>query len=93
MTISYSLAEYKKNNKTEFEDLEEQADKLTKTFEKDNRYWIFEKDTHGNGSAVIRFLPSPGEENEYMRFFSYGFQGEKGLVVYRKFQTVNGRSR
>ena len=80
MTISYSLAEYKKNNKTEFEDLKKQADKLTKTFEKDNRYWLLEKDTHGNGSAVIRFLPRPqGEENEYVRLFSYGFQGKNSL--------------
>ena len=37
------------------------------------------KDAHGNGSAVIRFLPrGPGEENDYIRIFSYGFQGANG---------------
>ena len=79
MSIAYSLAEMKKNAKSEFDDLRAQADKLTKTFAKDDRYWTLTKDAHGNGSAVIRFLPrGPGEENDYIRIFSYGFQGANG---------------
>ena len=79
--VSYSLAEYKKNAKTEFDDLREQAEKLsTKGFAKDERYWTLTKDAHGNGSAVIRFLPKiPGEKSDYIRLFSYGFQGDNGL--------------
>ena len=80
MAISYSLAELRKNAKTEFDDLRAQADKLsTKTFAKDQRYWNLTRDAHGNGSAVIRFLPRPmGESNDYVRIFSYGFQGNGG---------------
>ena len=79
MSISYSLAEMRKNSKTELDDLRIQAEKLTKSFAKDDRYWQITKDAHGNGSAVIRFLPrGPGEENEYVRIFSYGFTGPTG---------------
>ena len=79
--VSFSLAEYKKNAKNEFDDLREQAEKLTtKNFTKDDRYWVLTKDAHGNGSAVIRFLPKiPGEKSDYVRLFSYGFQGANGL--------------
>ena len=57
MSVSHSLAEYKKNVKDEFEDLKKQADKLTKSYAKDERFWTLTRDAHGNGSAVIRFLP------------------------------------
>ena len=79
MAIAHSLAELRKNSKDEIADLKRQADKLTTTYAKDPRYWVLEKDGHGNGSAVIRFLPKPpGEENEFTRLWSYSFQGSGG---------------
>jgi len=90
MSVSHSLAELKKNTKNEFDDLRNQAEKLTTKFAKDDRFWTLSKDDHGNGSAVIRFLPKPpGEDNDYIRTWSYGFQGANGIwYIETSLQTI-----
>jgi hypothetical protein len=64
--------------------------KITSEFEKivnpqsgnsyeDDRYWKLERDKAGNGSAVIRFLPSTdANELPWVRIFSHGFKGPTG---------------
>lgn len=48
-------------------------------FQKDERYWQPELDKNDEGSAIIRFLPSPpGEDVPFVRLFSYGFKGPTG---------------
>ena len=50
----------------------------SKSFE-DDRYWKMEKDKAGNGSAVIRFLPTvEGDALPWVRIFNHGFQGPTG---------------
>jgi hypothetical protein len=46
----------------------------------DNKYWKPTRDKSGNGFAIIRFLPSPGEEDmPFVRMWDHGFQGPTGL--------------
>ena len=45
----------------------------------DDRFWQPTVDKAGNGYAVIRFLPPPGEEDmPFVRIFSHGFKGPSG---------------
>lgn len=60
-------------------------DKFTKSVQSnsnsfvDKRYWTLEGDQAGNGSAVIRFLPSINEDElDYVKIFSHGFKGPTG---------------
>jgi len=46
----------------------------------DNKYWKPTRDKSGNGFAIIRFLPAPGEEDmPFVRIWDHGFQGPTGL--------------
>jgi len=69
-------------------------DRLTKEIEKinspgafdnkktDDRIWKLERDKSGNGSAVIRFLPSAAVDGDdalpWVRYFDHGFKGPNG---------------
>lgn len=50
--------------------------------EVDTRFWKLERDKSGNGSAVIRFLPSPAVDGDdslpWVRYWDHGFQGPTG---------------
>jgi hypothetical protein len=63
-------------------------DRLTKEINKinspaerqeDTRFWKLERDKSGNGSAIIRFLPTPATDGDdslpWVRYFDHGFQG------------------
>lgn len=58
----------------------------------DERFWKMTVDKAGNGSAVIRFLPAPGEETApYVRYYQHGFQGPKGQYYIEKSLTTIGQ--
>jgi hypothetical protein len=48
----------------------------------DDRFWKLDRDKSGNGSAIIRFLPSSAVDGEdalpWVRIFSHGFKGPTG---------------
>ena len=48
----------------------------------DDRIWKLERDKSGNGSAVIRFLPSAAVDGDdalpWVRYFDHGFKGPNG---------------
>lgn len=48
----------------------------------DTRFWTLSRDKAGNGSAVIRFLPSPAVDGDdalpWVRYFDHGFKGPSG---------------
>lgn len=61
--------------------------------EKDN-YWKPEADKVGNGSAVIRFLPTPeadGDGAPWVKIYSHGFQGPGGWLIDNCPTTNNGQ--
>ena len=55
----------------------------------DDRFWRPELDKSGNGSAVIRFLPSPeGEDLPWARTWNHGFQGPGGWYIENSLTTL-----
>lgn len=59
---------------------------------KDNRMWYPSVDKAGNGYAVIRFLPAPGEEEvPFVRIFEHGFKGPTGSWYIENSLTTIGK--
>ena len=59
---------------------------------KDDRFWSPTVDKAGNGYAVIRFLPAPGEEDvPFVRIFDHGFQGPSGSWYIENSLTTIGK--
>jgi len=60
---------------------------------KDDRLWYPNVDKAGNGYAVIRFLPAPGEEDmPFIRMFNHGFKGPTGSWLIENCPTSKGAS-
>jgi hypothetical protein len=58
---------------------------------KDDRLWYPNVDKAGNGYAVIRFLPAPGEEDvPFVRMFNHGFKGTTGSWLIENCPTTIG---
>jgi hypothetical protein len=58
---------------------------------KDDRFWYPNVDKAGNGYAVIRFLPAPGEEDvPFLRMFNHGFKGPTGSWLIENCPTSKG---
>jgi hypothetical protein len=56
---------------------------------KDDRFWQPTVDKAGNGYAVIRFLPAPGDEDvPFIRMFDHGFQGPGGWYIQKSLTTI-----
>ena len=55
----------------------------------DDRFWSPTVDKAGNGYAVIRFLPSPPDEDfPFVRIFDHGFQGPGGWYIENSLTTI-----
>jgi hypothetical protein len=55
----------------------------------DDRFWTPTVDKAGNGYAIIRFLPAPGEEDvPFIRLFDHGFQGPGGWYIENSLTTI-----
>ena len=53
-----------------------------KTYETDDRFWYPKRDENGNGYAIFRFLPAPGEEDAaYVQTFRHGYKGPNGWYI------------
>ena len=79
-----SFKDLKRNREKMFEALNKQVlnDKKGGGRQKDERIWYPSLDATGNGFAVIRFLPSPGDEAApYIRLWSYGFRDKGGWYI------------
>jgi hypothetical protein len=58
----------------------------------DNRFWYPNVDKVGNGYAVIRFLPAPGDEPvPFVRVWEHGFKGPTGQWYIEKSLTTIGK--
>jgi len=59
----------------------------------DDRFWKPEADKMGNGSATIRFLPAPANEDmPFVRVWDHGFQGPSGKWYIEKSLTSIGQT-
>lgn len=70
-----------KSRTKRIEQLQESLDKMNQgsNNKEDSRFWRVEPDKAGNGSAVIRFLPSKDPNKpDFIRLYTHGFQGPTG---------------
>lgn len=66
-----------------------QAGGETKSYS-DDRYWKPELDKSGNGFAIVRFLPTPqNEEMPWVSYWDHGFQGPGGWYIEKSLTTLN----
>jgi hypothetical protein len=89
------FAAMKKNSgKTALESLTQELQKISGNQESgaDTRFWYPNVDKAGNGYAVIRFLPAPGEETvPFVRVFEHGFKGPTGQWYIEKSLSTIGQ--
>ena len=85
------FASLKRNRNNTFEKLNSELTKLgnNEKSSADDRFWKPEVDKAGNGYAVIRFLPAPGEEDvPFVRIWDHGFQGPGGWYIENSLTTI-----
>lgn len=80
-----TFSQLKKNSgsKNNLERLTKYAEELggNKKRQADERFWYPAVDKAGNGSALIRFLPTPdGGQHEFVRLFTHGFQEKRWFI-------------
>lgn len=89
-----SFASLKRDRDSNLAKLTEQLTKVSGGGERssDDTYWSPTVDKNGNGSAVIRFLPAPPNEDvPFIRFWDHGFQGPTGQWYIEKSLTSIGQ--
>jgi len=89
-----TLSALKKQSKKTFEKISTELDNMTKSSynNDDDRFWQPTVDKHGNGFAIIRFLPAPqGEDVPVVRYYDHGFQGPTGQWYIEKSLTSIGK--
>jgi hypothetical protein len=82
------------SGKSSLEKLTGELAKLNQQTEggKDTRFWYPNVDKAGNGYAVIRFLPAPGDEEvPFVRMFEHGFKGPTGSWYIENSLTTIGK--
>ena len=87
-----SFKNLKESRQKKVEELVEAAKKLNTTSNHtDDRLWKPTVDKAGNGYAVIRFLPSPDDQDlPWARYWDHGFQGPTGRWYIEKSLTSLG---
>lgn len=83
--MDFSKLKARSGKTDELARLTEEAEKLNKKSftprETDDRIWQPTRGKDGNGSALIRFLPAPGDEPvPFVRVHSYWFKGPSGKI-------------
>lgn len=79
-----TLAGLKKASAKNFTRINKELEAMTKSARPadDPRFWQPTVDKHGNGYAVIRFLPATaGEDTPVVRYYNHGFQGPGGWYI------------
>lgn len=80
----------KKNRKQQLEQLQDDLEKAAggKKDYKDGRFWKLPVDSNDNGYAIIRFLPSKGNDTPFIKYFDYGFKGPGGWYIEKSRQSI-----
>lgn len=86
------FSQMRRNSAKSFEKLNQELTKLNQPAagnNRDDRIWSCQTDKAGNGYAVIRFLPAPGEEDvPFVRLFTHGFRGPGGWYIENSLTTI-----
>ena len=91
--MANSFASLKKSRSNDLQKLQSEVEKINNPqnnfSREDERFWKAELDKSGNGYAVIRFLPTPpNEDMPYQRVFNHGFQGPGGWYIENSLTTI-----
>jgi hypothetical protein len=90
--MTNSFDKLKSSRSSQFEKLTKEAEKLTKNTNSgssDDRYWKPTVDKLGNGSAIIRFLPAPvNEDVPFIRYWDHGFKGPGGWYIEKSLTSI-----
>lgn len=90
--MTTSFANLKRSSSESLSKLTQQLEKInnpTQKSDNDDRFWKPEVDKAGNGSATIRFLPAPpNEDMPFVRVWDHGFQGPTGKWYIEKSLTT-----
>jgi hypothetical protein len=82
----------KRNSSVSFDKLVKNMEDMSSTKKKgDERFWWPTVDKEGNGSAIIRFIPTKNEEIPFIRMFDHGFKGPSGSWYIEKSLTTIGQ--
>jgi len=95
MTKTTSFADLKKGRQNNLEKLTQELQKMTTNSSSgnDDRFWQPTADKTGNGSATIRFLPAPANEDvPFVRVFDHAFKGPTGKWYIEKSLTTIGQT-
>lgn len=86
-----SFSDFKKRSRDSIGSLTAKLDQMNKKESyKDERFWAPQRDSSGNGYAVIRFLPAcQGEELPWAKYFEHAFQGTGGWYIEKSRTTLN----
>ncbi len=76
-----AFSDYKKNRKAVNDKVDKKIEELNSNPFQDDRFWELNVDQAGNGSAVLRFLPSPGDEVPFVQIFEHKFKGPGGWYM------------
>ena len=88
------FSKLKSQSKSSLEKLSQELSKMNQQPDngKDDRFWTPNVDKAGNGFAVIRFLPAPGDEPvPFVRMWDHGFKGPTGQWYIEKSLTTLGK--
>jgi len=89
------FSKLKSSSQDSLRKLTEQVGKLNNTTNdrksNDDKYWKPTVDKAGNGSAIIRFLPAPPDEDvPFVRYWDHGFKGPGGKWYIENSRTTLG---
>jgi len=87
-----SFAQLKKNRTSSFDKLNKQIQEMSKGGYSNNEdEWKLTVNSDGVGSAIIRFLPAPeNEEFPFVRVWDHGFKGPGGWYIEKSRTTLPG---
>lgn len=89
-----SFAKLKKNREKQYENLTKKLNESKGGGNKDERFWKLTRDDAGNGSAIIRFLPPPINEDEpYVTYWSHSFKGPGGWYIENSLTTLGEKDK
>lgn len=85
-----SFAKLKKNRESAFEKLSKQLEKDSSgaNYGPDLPLWTPTVDKAGNGSAIIRFIPTKDEDVPWVRMYSHGFKDKGGWYIENSLTTL-----
>lgn len=93
INMSRNFSEVLKSRQDNFQKLVSKVNQIasgSQNFgEEDGRFWQPTVDKDGNGYAVIRFLPAPGDEElPFVMVWDHGFQGPGGWYIEKSLTTI-----